>query len=103
MTHKAVFLALAAVGIVAACTDTRRTLGDDCLKNEDCVSGLCTQFVCSTHSVLTDAALDNPDAEPVADTGPAGEAAAEGGAAEAAVEAAAETGGGDAAADGAAD
>jgi len=103
MTHKAVFLALVAVGILAACTDVRRAQGDDCLKNQDCVSGICTQFVCSGPAPLLDAMVDNADAQQVEDTGPASEAAAEGGAAEAAAEAGAETGGGDAASDGAAD
>jgi hypothetical protein len=103
MTHKAVFLALVVIGLLAACTDTRRSLGDDCLKNQDCLSGICSEYVCTAPPPLLDAMVDNADATPVEETGPGEGAAPEGGAAEAAAEAGAETGGGDAAADGAAD
>ena len=103
MTHKAVFLALAAVGILAACTDTRRSLGSDCLKDQDCLSGICTEYVCTAPPPLLDAMVDNADAAPAAETGPGEGAAPEAGAAEAGAEAGAETGGGDAASDGAVD
>jgi hypothetical protein len=46
MTHKAVLLVLVAVGFAGACAETRRTIGEDCLKSQDCLSGVCSQLVC---------------------------------------------------------
>jgi hypothetical protein len=41
---------LAPVGLVAglagACSELRSSLGDNCLKNEDCLSGICSQSHC---------------------------------------------------------
>jgi hypothetical protein len=94
MTHKAVLLALAAVGLVAACVTTKNPLGSTCIKDEDCLSGLCSQLVCTEGAPLVGTMADNADAATAPETG-GGEA----GAPEAAVEAGAEAGG-DAASDG---
>jgi hypothetical protein len=98
MTHKAVLLALAAVGLVAACVTTKGPLGAECLKNEDCLSGLCSQLVCTEGAPLVGTMANNADAATAPETGGSGEA----GAPEAAAEAGAEAGG-DAASDGPAD
>jgi hypothetical protein len=38
-----------------ACMETRRSLGEDCLKDSDCVSGICSQLHCATPSPVIDA------------------------------------------------
>ena len=35
-----------ALTLVGACAETRRSLGDDCLKDEDCLSGICAGLKC---------------------------------------------------------
>jgi hypothetical protein len=45
--------------IAAACSESRFPLGSDCLKDEDCLSGICSQQRCT-------AAPPYLDAEPVA-------------------------------------
>jgi hypothetical protein len=70
----------AAVGIVA-CAETRRSLGEACLKNEDCLSGICSDQQCASAPPLLDAEAPAIDAAP--------EAAAVDAAPEAAVDAAA--------------
>jgi hypothetical protein len=42
-----VVAALVAVGIVGACAETRRANGEACLKDQDCLTGICSQLVCS--------------------------------------------------------
>jgi hypothetical protein len=43
------FASLAAFAVLAAgCMETRRSLGDDCLKNDDCLSGVCSQLRCAS-------------------------------------------------------
>ncbi|HEX4448008.1 MAG TPA: hypothetical protein VH044_14770 [Polyangiaceae bacterium] len=47
---------LAPIGLVAglagACSELRSSLGDDCLKNEDCLSGICSQSRCTASPPL---------------------------------------------------
>ena len=31
---------------LASCAETRRSLGEECLKNDDCLSGLCVARAC---------------------------------------------------------
>lgn len=38
------------------CAETKRSLGDDCLKNEDCLSGICSQLRCGAAPPLLDGA-----------------------------------------------
>jgi hypothetical protein len=59
---------LAALGFAAACAETKGALGDQCLKGQDCLSGICLQLVCSSSSPTTDAE-DNAEAG-AAETGP---------------------------------
>jgi hypothetical protein len=63
---------LVAVGALSACQETRRTLGDACLKSEDCLSGICTQLVCTAAPPLI-------NDEPVAEGGSTVDATAEAG------------------------
>lgn len=38
-----------------ACMETRRSLGDDCLKDSDCLSGVCSQLHCAAAPPTIDA------------------------------------------------
>jgi hypothetical protein len=67
---------MAALTLAYACAQARRTNGEECLKSEDCLSGLCSQLVCSSPGPLTNTMATNDEAgEPdsggdaVADTG----------------------------------
>ncbi len=48
-----------------ACTDTRRGLGEQCLKSEDCVSNLCVARECASQPPLI-----TGTSQPPADAGP---------------------------------
>lgn len=77
---------LAAVGVVAgavgACVELRGSLGSDCLKNQDCQSGVCSQLRCVAAPPLldaepgpdagADAPLDGPVVTPPDDSGTPG-------------------------------
>jgi hypothetical protein len=47
-------------GVAAACVELQGSLGSDCLKNQDCQSGVCSQLRCAATPPLL-------DAEPVPD------------------------------------
>lgn len=89
---------LAVTGLAAACAQTKRSLGDACLKSEDCLSGICSQLVCVGEPPLTDvestadSGLSASDATSGSDAAPE---AAEEAAVEAASEAAPAEAGGD--------
>jgi hypothetical protein len=34
------------LGILAACGETRRPIGDECLRSDDCLSGVCSARTC---------------------------------------------------------
>jgi hypothetical protein len=57
-------LATAALSTVVgiACMETQRSLGEDCLKNDDCLSGICSSLICAA-------------APPLVGTGPVADAA----------------------------
>jgi hypothetical protein len=68
---------LVGLALAAGCAETRRELGSACLKSEDCLSGICSQLVCTAAPPLID---DEPDAEagavqPVSDANAPQEAA----------------------------
>ena len=77
-----VFLVLAAslLGLANGCGETRRGTGEECLRNDDCLSGVCSARVCvgSSPQVGSPAAPQSDDeAEtdaggtvPVQDAGP---------------------------------
>ena len=48
-------VALLLLFVLGACTETRRTIGDDCLKADDCLSGVCTSQKCTPAPPLLDA------------------------------------------------
>ena len=52
--------------LVCACMETRRSLGEDCLKNDDCLSGVCAQFLCASAppTINTPRTAPPADAEP---------------------------------------
>jgi hypothetical protein len=37
-----------ATGVMGSCSEWRRSLGEDCLKDQDCLSGVCLAFHCGT-------------------------------------------------------
>ena len=70
--------------LLVACTETRRPLGEDCLKDQDCLSGICSGLKCAAAPPTLEAGPTPPDAEadapsdaPADGTGPA-DAAADG-------------------------
>ena len=64
---------LAMVGLAAACAESRRSLGAQCLKSQDCLSGICSQFACAAAPPTIDAEENaeaaSPEAAPPADAG----------------------------------
>jgi hypothetical protein len=57
--------AVVAVVMFAGCMETRRALGEDCLKNDDCLSGTCSQLHCGAAPTITDAqAVGDASEEP---------------------------------------
>ena len=56
--------ALALLTVAVACTETRRSLGEDCLKDDDCLSGFCSQLQCSAPPQLLDGSILPQDASP---------------------------------------
>ncbi len=53
----------AIVGGLSGCTESRRSLGEECIKSEDCLSGICEAMHCAAQPPLLDAApLAMPDA-----------------------------------------
>jgi hypothetical protein len=53
---------IAAMGLAFACAQTRRSPGEECIKSEDCLSGVCVQLVCGSTGPLTDTMENNPEA-----------------------------------------
>ncbi len=78
------FVAGASVAFVlAACGETRRPIGDECLRDDDCLSGACANRTCvSAPTLVTGAAGGPPDETPLIPDGGAvtpKDAASEGG------------------------
>jgi hypothetical protein len=83
---------LAALAASGGCAETRRATGDACFKSVDCLSGICTQQVCTAAPPTTDQELDAEAGPAVVEAG--GDASdGGGGGSEAAAEAASEGGG----------
>ncbi|MBX3190130.1 MAG: hypothetical protein KF819_24095 [Labilithrix sp.] len=61
-----VFWALALVTtLVAACGETRRPIGDECLRSDDCLSGVCSLRTCvAAPTLVTGAGGSPPDETP---------------------------------------
>ncbi|HEY5146698.1 MAG TPA: hypothetical protein VII82_08015, partial [Polyangiaceae bacterium] len=54
--------AAAVLALAAACSEQRGSIGDDCLKNQDCLSGVCSELHCVVPPPLLDAAYTPVDA-----------------------------------------
>jgi hypothetical protein len=57
-----------AAGVVVACVELKGQLGSDCLKNQDCQSGVCSQLKCAEAPPLFEFEA-GPDAAPDAADG----------------------------------
>jgi hypothetical protein len=77
-----VILALPVV-ILGACGETRAPIGDECLRNEDCLSGVCSFRTCVGAPTLVSGTGSTPPDEtpriPVGEGGSGSDAALEGG------------------------
>ena len=69
---------LLALGLVllaaAACGETRSPIGDECIRGEDCLSGVCSSRTCVAAPPLVNGSGPPPDETariPVGDAGPA--------------------------------
>ncbi|MEI7894894.1 MAG: hypothetical protein WCI05_17485 [Myxococcales bacterium] len=43
--------------LAAACAELRRSLGEECLKDDDCLSGICSQLQCVAAPPMLDGSL----------------------------------------------
>jgi hypothetical protein len=60
-----VLVCAGAVALVAACGETRRPVGEECLRNEDCLSSVCSAGACvPAPPFVTGAGNPPPDEEP---------------------------------------
>lgn len=53
------WLVPASLAVLVACGETRRPIGDECLRDEDCLSGVCASRVCASAPPL----VATPDEE----------------------------------------
>jgi hypothetical protein len=59
------WLAAVAIACAAACGETRRPLGEECLRDDDCLSGTCADRTCvAAPSLVTGAQGSPPDEIP---------------------------------------
>jgi hypothetical protein len=81
-TRRAAIALAAAIAILGACGETRRPIGEECLRDEDCLSSVCAARTCVSAPPLV-----TGGGEPVADETPripdAGPADADAGASDA--------------------
>jgi hypothetical protein len=61
-----------ALGVAAACSQLQGSLGDDCLKGPDCLSGICSQFHCVAAPPLLEGPLAPEASVAAADGGDGG-------------------------------
>jgi hypothetical protein len=64
---------IASLSLAFACATTKRAPGEECLKSEDCLSGVCSQLVCASPGPLTDMTPTNTEAGEM-DSGTGGDA-----------------------------
>ena len=61
------------LGLLAACGETRRPIGEECLRGEDCLSGVCSSRTCVAAPPLVNGTGGPPPDEmpriPVVDAG----------------------------------
>ena len=53
----------AAAAVVSACGESRRPIGEECLRNEDCLSNVCAARSCVSAPALVTGASNPPDEE----------------------------------------
>lgn len=74
----------AAVALVAACGESRRPIGEECLRDEDCLSNVCAARTCVPAPPLVTGASNPPeDEEPRIPSGDGGGGATDAGASDA--------------------
>lgn len=77
------FVALLLLALLAACSETRRPLDEDCLKDDDCLSGTCSQLRCAAPPRLLDGSIspvpDGASASPTEPTDAASDGTADSG------------------------
>lgn len=56
-----VLLVLVPCAILAACGETRLPIGEECLRGEDCLSGICSARTCVAAPALVTGAPPAPD------------------------------------------
>lgn len=62
---RAVVVVVLAFALVAACGETRRPLGEECLRDDDCLSGTCADRTCvAAPNLVTGAEGTPPDETP---------------------------------------
>ncbi|MBX3259872.1 MAG: hypothetical protein KIS78_01360 [Labilithrix sp.] len=73
--------ALAApLALVCACGESRRPIGEECLRDEDCLSNFCAARACvSAPSLVTGASGSPDDEEPLIPTGDGASSGTDGG------------------------
>ncbi|MFO0735043.1 MAG: hypothetical protein U0270_04155 [Labilithrix sp.] len=55
-----------ACALVVACGESRRPIGDECIRNEDCLSSVCAARLCApAPQLVTGASNPPPDEEPM--------------------------------------
>jgi hypothetical protein len=59
----AVFLPVVGMALAGACVQVQRALGEDCLKDQDCLSGICSQLQCAASPPLLNGVPQGPPAE----------------------------------------
>jgi hypothetical protein len=65
----AAFPPVVAMALASACVQTQRALGEDCLKDQDCLSGICSQLQCAAAPPLLQGTPQAPPAEAGSDVG----------------------------------
>ncbi len=75
--------ALAMLTLGAGCEETRRSLGEECLRHDDCLSGPCSARTCVSERPVVNTPVETPtprvDAGTLPDTGTPTDADVEGG------------------------
>lgn len=63
--RRLVLPSLAGVALLVACGETRKPIGDECLRDEDCLSGVCSARSCvSAPPLKVGATGATPEEEP---------------------------------------
>ncbi|HEY8076726.1 MAG TPA: hypothetical protein VIF62_21520 [Labilithrix sp.] len=58
--RRLVFVFASSILLVFACGETRRPLGDDCIRSDDCLSGVCADRLCVAAPALVNGAAASP-------------------------------------------